>query len=567
MKVLLNGKIYTEDTRKPWAQAVAIEGKNFVCVGTNEEVIQYAKFNAGEYEIVDLEGKTVLPGLIEGHSHATIISKSSWVIFGEETHDKEELYENIRKAAKKYPKEEKPYFVYSSYCADTFGEEGPRKEVLDEMIPDRPARINDDSGHGCWYNSMALEMLKDENGIPHSVFPIAGQTFFKDEKGEYTGVAFQTVQNGDTGVFKAIGWNPPLSMDDVNSKEILDCYRHCGDIGCMEAALKADEDLAYLSKLDKEDRLYLYFDTTVMLNSCDTIDETIEIARRRQKLYETEHVRVRTVKFFGDGSNEAGDVLSLVPFSNDPEGKNCGDCNFTFEAMRDVLVRLNKERLDLHVHIVCDGTLRRMLDAIEAAQGICGDDWCIKVTLAHLEIMDPKDAKRFKKLGVCADISPQWFGSVSPATQAVLGEERTARSMDFSQFIKDDICYGFSTDNMSPAGNKATSLFIGMEVAVTGIDVGAGIYPKTDLEKYPNGRLPESGKFTVEQCIHAATWNNACRMRIIDKVGSIEVGKRACLTVLNKDIFTIPASEIHTIDPVCTYFDGQELHVPDPLKE
>ena len=102
---------------------------------------------------------------------------------------------------------------------------------------------------------------------------------------------------------------------------------------------------------------------------------------------------------------------------------------------------------------------------------------------------------------------------------------------------------------------------------MTGIEPGVGQAIALDLEKYPNGRLPESGKFTLEQCIHAATWNNAERMRILDKVGSIEVGKRACLVVLDKDIFTIPVNEIHTIDPVCTYFDGQEYHFPDPLKE
>ena len=77
MKILINGKIYTEDTRKPWAQAVAIEGKNFACVGTNEEVIKYAKFNSSEYKTVDLDGKTVLPGLIDGHNHPVLISKSS----------------------------------------------------------------------------------------------------------------------------------------------------------------------------------------------------------------------------------------------------------------------------------------------------------------------------------------------------------------------------------------------------------------------------------------------------------------------------------------------------------
>lgn len=148
-KVLINGKIYTEDKRNPWAEAVAIEGKNFAAVGTNDEVIKYAKFNFGDFETVDLGGKTVLPGLIDGHTHPSMIAKSTWVIEGPDTYDKDELYENIRKAAKEHPKEENPYFVYNCYHDITFGEAGPRKEDLDELVPDRPARINDDTYHGC----------------------------------------------------------------------------------------------------------------------------------------------------------------------------------------------------------------------------------------------------------------------------------------------------------------------------------------------------------------------------------------------------------------------------------
>lgn len=566
MKILINGKIYTEDTRKPWAQAVAIEGKNFVCVGTNEEVISYAKFNANEYETLDLEGKTVLPGLIDGHNHPALISGSAWVIYGPDTLDKEELAANIREEAKKHPKEELPYFVYSMYYAETFGNEGPRKEFLDELIPDRPARMNDDSGHGCLYNSIALEMLKDENGVPHSFSPISGQEFYKDENGEYTGFAFQTFQNGDFGIFEALGWKPDLFMSEKSSERILNIMNHYGDIAYMEAAFTSEYDIAYLSEADKAGKLHFYVDAPAMLNNCQSIDETVAIARDWQKKYESEHIRVRTVKFFGDGSCEAGDVLSLVPFSNDPEGKNCGRCNFTFEEMRDVLVRLNKERLDLHVHMICDGTLRRMLDAIEAAQQICGDDWCIKVTLAHLEVMHPDDEKRFKKLGVCADLTPAWFGLESPAKIAHIGKERNARSYDFTQFLQDDICYDFSSDTTGVKGDVRTSLFLGMQIAMTGIEPGVGGAVATD-KLYPNGRLPESGKFTIEQCIHASTWNTAKRMRILDKIGSIEVGKRACLVVLDKDIFTIPVDEIRTIDPVCVYFDGEELHVPNPLKQ
>lgn len=90
-KILINGKIWTEDTRKPWAEAVAIDGKIFAAVGTNDEVIRYAKFNFGEYETVDLGGRTVLPGLIDGHTHPSMIAKATWVIFGPDTFDREEL--------------------------------------------------------------------------------------------------------------------------------------------------------------------------------------------------------------------------------------------------------------------------------------------------------------------------------------------------------------------------------------------------------------------------------------------------------------------------------------------
>ena len=566
MKVLINGKIYTEDTRKPWAEAVAIEGKNFVCVGSNAEVIAYAKFNANEYETVDLGGKTVLPGLIDGHNHPALIDGSSWMVYDKPALSKEDLASNVAKMAKKHPKEEMPYFVYNLYFAEVFGEKGPHKSFLDEIISDRPARLNDDSGHGCLYNSIALEMLKDENGVPHSVSPIGGQEFYKDENGDYTGFAFQSFAAGDMGVFEAVGWKPELYMNENTSKRILHIMTHFGDIGYMEAAFREEEEIAYLTRADKAGDLTFYVDATVMLSDMDDIESVVATARDWQKKYETDHIRVRTVKFFGDGSSEAGDVLSLEPFSNDPEGKNCGQCNFTTEQMRDVLVRLNKERLDLHVHVISDGTLRRMLDAIEEAQKICGDDWCIKVTLAHLEVMHPDDEKRFKKLGVNANLTPHWFAQDPPARRMYFGD-RADRCWDYTQFLIDDVECDFSSDTTDEADARRTSLFLGFQVAMTGIDPGVGSALATDLEKYPNGILPESGKWTLEQCIHAATWNNAKRMRILDKVGSIEAGKRACMVVLDKDIFTIPTEEIHTIDPVCTYFDGKELVTPNPFME
>ena len=99
------------------------------------------------------------------------------------------------------------------------------------------------------------------------------------------------------------------------------------------------------------------------------------------------------------------------------------------------------------------------------------------------------------------------------ATLAFMGEERMKTYFDFSQFRKDGVKYGFSSDNTTNQELSHMSLFMGMQIAKTAINPGGDVIPATDIEKYPNGRLPESAKFTIEECIHACTYANAERMR------------------------------------------------------
>ena len=106
-KILINGKIYTENPEMPWAQAMAIDGKKLAYVGDDDG----AKALAGDdTQIIDLAGKTVIPGLLDGHTHPAIVSKTHWFVRAPLTYDKDELMANIKEYAEKYPKEENPYF-------------------------------------------------------------------------------------------------------------------------------------------------------------------------------------------------------------------------------------------------------------------------------------------------------------------------------------------------------------------------------------------------------------------------------------------------------------------------
>ena len=564
-KILINGKIYTENPAMPWAEALAIEGKKIAFVGDNDG----AKALAGDdTKVIDLAGKTVIPGLLDGHTHPATVSKTYWFVRGPLTYDKDELMANIKEYAAKYPKEEKPYFYYESYFTTTFGTEGPNKKDLDAIISDRPARIQDFGDHACWYNSVALDMLTGEDGKPHSISPIGEPEFKKDENGEYTGWCLESAVEGDVGIFESLGWKPESVMNDEMSKPLFDYFRQYGIMGMMDGFTEGEENLKYIYELDKAGKLGMFYEASSIMSTPEDLEDAIAVAKDWQAKYTTEHIRCNVIKFFVDGTNEMGDCLSTEPFHNDPTGTNYGEAYATMEEMRDVMVRLNEEKLDLHVHTICDGAFRLMCDAVEAAQKICGDDWCIKITLAHCEIIHPDDIPRVRQLGIYIDYSTHWAGGYfGEGAIPYLGQERWNTMHDYHKIIEDGGKVGFSSDVFSYQEATRANPMIGMQVAMTRVDPWVPLDP----EKYPGSvRPPVEGKLSIEQLIHGYTVVNAERMRLDDKMGSLEAGKLANLVVFREDIFQAAHEHPETfseIDPECTWFEGEERHIVSELKK
>lgn len=557
--LLFNGRIYTENPQMPWAQAMVVDGKEIVCIGENDDAEEFAAKAGQPFNRIDLEGSTVIPALIDGHTHPATVSKTYWYIRAPLTRDKDELLANIRACAEKYPKEERPYFYYESYFTETFGAEGPNKEMIDAIISDRPARIQDFGDHACCYNSIALQMLTGEDGKPHSQSPIGDPVFKQDENGEYTGWALESVCEGDVGIFDALGWYPQTVMNDEISKPLFDYFRQYGVMCMMDGFTEGEENLKYIYDLDRTGRLYMYYEATSIMGTVSDLEESIATLRDWQKKYTTDHIRCNVIKFFIDGTNEMGDCLSTQPFVNDPSGTYCGEAYASMEEVRDVLVRLNEERIDFHVHTICDGAFRLMCDAVEAARNICGDDWSIKVTLAHCEIIHPDDIHRVRELGIYIDYSPHWAGGYfGEGAKVYLGEERWNTMHDFTRVIADDGKVGFSSDVFSYQEASRANPMIGMQVGMTRVDPWVPLDP----DRYPGSvRPPLDGKLSIEQLIHGYTAVNAERMRLDDRMGSLEAGKMASFIVYREDIFRCAHEQPEKfggIKPAYTWFEGEK---------
>ncbi|MCQ2546467.1 MAG: amidohydrolase family protein [Clostridia bacterium] len=549
-----NGRIYTENPAQPWAEAFITEDDKFAYVGDEAGSLAFAKAD----ETVDLGGKVVIPGLIDGHTHPGTVAKTFWHARIPRTYDKDELLAYIKQAAEEFPKETNPYFYCENYFTETFGEEGPQKEVLDEIIPDRPARIQDFSDHACWYNSIALDMLKDENGIPHAPSPMGGEgAFIKNKDGEYTGNCLESAPDfSDLKIYEAIGWEPPIIATEEMLTPFFDMLKENGTMGLMDGLTEGEESLQVIYEMDKAGKFGMFYEGSVCLEEIGELEETIATLRDWQEKYTTDHIKIRVVKFFIDGVNDHGDSFSVDPLLNDPTGTYHGEAFATTEELTEVLVRLNKEGLDMHIHTVCDGSFRRVCDAVEAAKAICGDAWQIKVTMAHCELIHPDDVARPAKLGIYIDATPHWAGGYSDeGVQLFFGYDKWATMFDHRKLIEAGVKVGFSSDVFNYTESWRANPYVGMQIGMTRVDPEVPLNP----ERYPGSmHPPASAKFTIEQLIHGYTAVNAERMRLDHIMGSIEAGKIANFVVLKEDIFTYPAEKLGKFKPDRVYFEGKK---------
>ncbi|MEU9345286.1 amidohydrolase family protein [Streptomyces sp. NPDC048278] len=552
--VLKNALVYTSNAARPWADTLVVDGSRIAFVGKESDWDRRDPIAE-----IDMEGRMILPGLIDSHTHPTRVAKSQWHVRLPWTHDLAEILRFIREFGDEHPKEEMPFLYFEYYPSTLFGDGRPTKELLDSAISDRPVLCQDHSEHSHWVNSRMLELLEVTKDTPD---PMPGlEMFARDEHGQPTGHVLENAhQHFLQTMYDSLGWCPP---EEITAENILPVLRFMSEYGvtALFEALTDDEDtLRALSELEADGKLHLYYEGSQRFRTLDDLPAAVAKAQELQSTYGSGRIRTRTLKLFLDGTNENGNSALLEPWSNDPAGQNLGEIQMEAAELTECLLLCNSSDLDLHIHMVGDRAFRTACDAVEAARArtaATGEPWRTQVTFAHCELVDPQDMARPAELDIIVNWTTHWSGGYfGEESKNYLGEARWNRMYEFNAIAEHGAALTFSSDVVTNYELHRASPFFGMQVAQSRIDPEFPL----DTQKHADGVRPNgTSRLTLERMLNGYTIAGARQLRIDDRVGSLEVGKVANFVVLPENVFGLGSAELRTMKPSAVFFEGETV--------
>jgi len=539
--VFLDGNFYTANPRQPWATAVAIQGDRILYVGDEAGVAELIGPDTARYR---LEGKLVLPGLIDAHTHPGMVALSAGNVSVEDAETRPELMQAIAKMVASNP--DSPALLGGFWRNELFDERGPQKRDLDRIESSRPVILYDYWGHSVWANSRALEMAGVNRNTPDVIPGLA--YYQRDDDGEPSGWITESAASVFVKHFQAV--TPEIEQSLLRFLQYL---RDLGVTAVWDAGNFGWDDEIYtvISRWDREGVLPLRYHGSYTLFLPDDLPNAVAKLKQMRQTYGSDRVRIDTLKVFLDGVIETRTADMSEDYLDTPG--NSGRSLLSQAQLRQLILDLNAEALDMHVHTVGSRAIEMTLNAVEEARKSLSEPLEIRVTLCHLEVMDDADFNRFKDLGVIASFTPHWHGGDAEELTPAIGDK--ARAMMRAQpLISDGAMFAFSSDITDEAEWKS-----GGANPYAGMQIG---HNKQDIEGGAQAILtpPRSERLSLDSLVDGYTRNAAFQLRRSDQLGSIEVGKRADLVVLDRNLFEIDRYDIHKARPIAVVMDGRFVH-------
>ncbi|MGD2294274.1 MAG: amidohydrolase [Candidatus Aminicenantes bacterium] len=538
--VLFNGKIVTVDESKPEVQALAVKGDKVLALGTDKQIQRHV---TDATEVIDLEGKLAIPGFTDAHGHFTSLGQAKMRLDLMTVKNWDEVVALVEQAVQKAQPGE--WILGRGWHQEKWDKtpaphiDGlPFHHSLSEVSPENPVLLSHASGHSSFANAKAMDVA----GITRDTPNPQGGEIVKDSDGNPIGIFRETAQWPLREAFKNYHESlPPELLEDEKKKIVELADKEClakgvtsfHDAGSSYETIDLFKEFVQEGKLGV--RLY------VMLRVSN--DETRErISDYRIIGMGGNHLTVRSLKRASDGALGAHGAWLLEPYTDLPT--SVGLNVYPLAELEEAAQIAIENNFQLNVHCIGDRGNRETLDIFEKTFKAHPDKTDLRWRIEHAQHLHPDDIPRFGQLGVIASMQGIHCTSDGPWVVKRLGEKRAEEGAYVWQKL---IATGAVICN-------------GTDVPVEDVDPIACFYAtvsrkfKDGTVFYPNQRMSR------EEALRAYTFNGAYAAFQEDILGSLTPGKLADITVLSKDILTVPEEDILAAEVLLTIVGGQVLY-------
>jgi predicted amidohydrolase YtcJ len=528
--VLINGKIITVDSNDSIVEAVAIKGNKFHAIGTSEEIINLI---GRKTKIIDLHGKTALPGIVDSHTHPSNICSRFLELDCRAPPIKsiDEILLKVKAKAKNLGPEK---WVRGVAFNDSKLDE--RRHItrweFDEVSPNNPVFIISDTGHQAITNSKALEI----SGISENTPDPPGGELERDIDGVPTGLLYE---NALGLVRKHI---PEYTLEELidGYRKTVEQFSEWGITSTHNASSKFKDIRAYKHLLDEGvRRLRMNLMMSVNLKEPGDVLDALILAGIESG-FGDDWIKIISIKIMGDGSGAGGTCCVYEPQNRGTRG--IGLWMTEPEQVEQLVLKSHNSGLRVSIHSIGDRGIDMALNCIEKAQKL-NPVPDMRHRIEHNSLCTQKQLKRIKHLGVAPSSSIGYMYGLGDQYKENFGPERSRWLHPHNTMKKMSIIAGGNSD--CPVTFYGP--FVQMYAAIT--------------RKTSSGQIVGLEEaISVIDAIRVYTWNGAFLSKDEDRLGSIEPGKLADMIIIDKDILTIPEEEILNIKVLKTIVDGKIIY-------
>lgn len=522
-----NAQIFTMDNDPREADAMVFDRSGEILgIGAGQTLLDaYPDANS-----IDMQGKTVIPGLIDSHAHLYGLAISFSQAQLRDTRSKQEVIQKLREHARNLSDDD--WLLGGGWDQNDWPDSAfPSREILDNEFPDRPVWLSRIDGHAGWANSAALAMA--DTDLTGDWQPQGG-FIHRDANGQATGIL---IDGAMSLVEKVV---PPISKDLLQTSLDLALQKmvSLGLTGVHEMGVDRSVLELYQQRIREgrlPTRVYAFADG--MGDTLDWLCENGALEDRSGRLY------MRAVKLYIDGAMGSRGAALLADYA-DAAGNN----GLLFMSPAELEGGIGKAfgcGLQVGVHAIGDRGNRVALDALDVSIKSYPDNPG-RHRVEHAQTLTGRDISRFSKLGVIAAMQPTHATSDMYWIGQRLGPER--------------VLFAYAWRSLLDSGAR---LALGSDFPVEQVNPMLGIYAavtRQDVEGWPPGGWYPQQNLSREEALRGFTLDAAYAGFMENSVGSLAPGKRADFVVLNKNIFAVDAAEIPSTKVLQTWLDGEIVY-------